>query len=676
MTSEDKRETPIGNDINSVKTERLIAALGSDDHDTRRRTIAELQSSDKSAVAPMLRALNSENPDIRSGSAEVLSGYGEALMPTFIRILTTGKENARDGAARAIGRCGKSSLRYIEEIINDNDYRKRRGAVQALGYLGEKDPSVTEILTAFLYDKNEKVSLQSAKSLKYLKWKPQNKMEAAAYFYASGEVKKGARYPVETVSVAVRDFKNPDVQRRKKAAKHLSEINSEIVIQPLAALLQDNSDEVRYTAIKAISNINERRFVPYLVKAMEDKNSNIRNEAAWGLDRYGWKPRTYWEKTRYLIIKEKWIEIIQLKDYAIPVLIEYLCDENPAVRLKVTEVLKAMGKPGYSAINEALKSENPLLRKRAAEAAAIIKNKISGQKSGGNANIKNIPGQENIEEEMLRRREDLKDKGLKSSDAWNLILTKSGIRPFAAERLSKALSSENEMVRSSAAEKLAGMDSVSEEPLLHLLKDRKNSVKIAAIESLGELKSKKSVPHLVNLLRYENRSTCITVIEALGKIKDPESVIPMLKISAEGDSELKNTVSAAVSGMETAALPTLKDALEGNNSGIRVAAIEALAGIKHTISIRYAVRMLNDSDSQVRESAVNALKDMSDFMFNNIMDESGRLATQGTAPEKTGIIEALSRINDLRAKQAILPFTKDKNETVRKKACARMEQSP
>jgi HEAT repeat protein len=676
MTSENKRETPTGNDISSIKTERLISALGSDDHDTRRKAIAQLQSTGKSAVAPLLKVLNSENPEVRSGAAEVLSGYGEALMPTLIRILTTGKDNARDGAARAIGRYGKNSVRYIEEIINDNDYRKRRAAVQALGYLGEKDPSVTEILTEFLYDKNEKVSLQSAKSLKYLKWKPQNKMEAAAYFYASGEAEKGARYPAETVSVAIRDFKNPEAERRKKAARHISVIKSEIVIQPLAALLQDTSEEVRYTAIKAISNINERRFVPYLVKALADKNSNIRNEAAWALDRYGWRPHTYWEKTRYLIIKEKWVDIIPLKDYAIPVLTEYLCDENPDIRQKVTEVLKAMGKPGYSAINDALKSDNPMMRKRAAEAAAMIKKNDSARKKDADNKSRSISGQENIEEELLRRREGLKNKGLKSSDAWLLILKKSGIRPFAAEKLSKALSSENEMVRSSAAEKLAGMESASEEPLLHLLKDRKPSVKIAAIESLGELESKRSVPYLVNLLRHENRPICITVIEALGKIKAPESIIPMLRISAEGDSELKKRVSAAVSGMGTAAIPTLKGALEESDKKITIAAIEALAGIKHNLSITYAVRMLNDSDTQVRESAINALKKMSNYMFNNIMDESGRLATQGTEKEKTGIIEALSGINDLRAKQAITLFTKDKNETVRRKALSCMEKSP
>ena len=149
----------------------------------------------------------------------------------------------------------------------------------------------------------------------------------------------------------------------------------------------------------------------------------------------------------------------------------------------------------------------------------------------------------------------------------------------------------------------------------------------------------------------------------------------MLRTSAEGDSELKKRVSAAVSAMGTAALPTLKDALEGKDSQVTIAAIEALAGIKHNLSITYAVRMLNDSDSQVRESAINALKDMSNYMFNNIMNESGRLATQGTDPEKTGIIETLSRINDLRAKQAILPFTKDKNETVRRKALSCTEQS-
>jgi len=676
MTSKEKEEDSGINENNSTEIESFISALGSEDSDIRRRNIARLQSSGKAAVPLMIKALNSENSDIRSGAAEVLSGYGEALMPTFIKVLTSGKENARDGAARAIGRCGRNSVKYIEDIINDKDYRKRRAAVQALGYLGEKDSSVTEILAAFLYDKNEKVSLQSANSLKHLEWKPQNKLEAAAYYYATGEAEKGALYPSETVSVAIRDIKNPDVLRRKKAAKHLSKISSDIVIQPLAAFLQDSSDEVRYTAIEGISNINDRRFVPYLVKAMEDKNSNIRNEAAWALDRYGWKPRTYWEKTRYLIIKEKWVEILPLKDYAIPVLTEYLCDENPAVRLKVTEVFKAMGKPGYSAINEALKSENPLLRKRAAEAAAIIKQKTPVRKTGGDANTRNIHGQENIEEELLKRKEDLKNKGLKSSGAWYIILTKSGIRPFAAEKLSKALSSENEMVRSSVAEKLGSMESISEEPLLHLLKDRKYSVKIAAIESLGELKSKKSVPHLVNLLRYENRSVCITVIESLGKIKEPKSIIPMLKLSSEGDDELKRTVSAAVSGMETAALPILKEALEGSDRKTKIAAMQALAGIKNTISVTYAVRMLNDPDSRVRESAVNSLKEMSNFMFNNIMDESKRLATQGTDREKTGIITALSRINDLRAKQTIVLFTNDKNETVRKKAIACTKISP
>ncbi len=77
------------------------------------------------------------------------------------------------------------------------------------------------------------------------------------------------------------------------------------------------------------------------------------------------------------MVKERWADLVQMRENAVPTLVTGLCNQNPAIRIKCTEVLRAMGSIGYAAINDAMKSSDPVLKKAAIEAASRIKEKDS-----------------------------------------------------------------------------------------------------------------------------------------------------------------------------------------------------------------------------------------------------------------------------------------------------------
>ncbi len=115
--------------------------------------------------------------------------------------------------------------------------------------------------------------------------------------------------------------------------------------------LQDfRSDDyaVQNTAVKRISKIG-LPAVPALIKALNNENARVRENAAWALKKMG----------------EKTVE-------AVPALIKALKDEDARVCENSVNALAIMGEKAVPALIKALKDENALARKNAARTLAKI----------------------------------------------------------------------------------------------------------------------------------------------------------------------------------------------------------------------------------------------------------------------------------------------------------------
>ncbi|MDD4299632.1 MAG: HEAT repeat domain-containing protein [Methanomicrobium sp.] len=663
----DRRESEnIRDDIDSELKE-LMLSLGSKDWKIRENAAIRLTEIGKPAIVYLLKSLDSDNSLVQTGAAEVLGTYGEAALPTLLKLVTTGKERVRDGAARAIGQNGDRALLPLKEALQDKDYKARRGAALSLGYLGYLGKEIEELLIGMLEDENEEVRIQAATSLENLNWKPNRRSQMALYYNAKNDLNALAKLGKDSIPILKKEIIGSNTEKKKYIAGILPRIIDEQGLILLIKLLEDSDNQVRQKAVEAIGDSGDKRLVQYLVKALEDSDSYVRMEAAWALDKTGWKPSGNGQKARYLIVREKWTDLLQMREAALPYLIESLKDKNPGVRLKSTEVLRAMGNTGYAAINEALKSEDPELKKGAAEAASLIKKKNAEAASVKPDQKQKTPDEE-VEEQLKRQKATMAARNTAKEDFWASLMRKNGLDEERVLRFSKALSDKNEIVRAAAIENLKSAGNAGAECMIILLSDEKNTVKIAAIESLGDMKVKKAAPYLVKLTKDKNENIRMASAHSLGQIGEPKTLPAIIKLFSDTNSSVRKEASDSAARFGNFALVLLKNTFLEQDMTVRMTAIRSVSKIIDSSSISLCVRMLNDSEFDVRECAVKALRILSENLFNSLIDESQRIVIQGTFMEKSGMIAALSGIEDLRAKEAVSVFKSDPNEAIRNRA--------
>ena len=645
----------------------LIKLLSSKNWEERGNAAIRLSEIGQPAVVQLLKALDSENSLIQTGAAEVLGTFGEAALPTLLKVVFFGKERARDGAARAVGQNGAAAIPQLKEALaNKESASIRSGAVLCLGYMGYMSQDVEGLLVEALRDSDQNVRIQAAKSLENINWIPKTKTQRAQFFLAKGDYNSIAKLGKDALPAIQSEVLSGSTESKKKIAEILPKIAAEESLYVLLKLIEDPDAQVRQKTVAAMSEASDRRLIPYIIKSLDDEDSYVRMEAAWSLDRKGWKPSNNDEKAKYLMIKEKWTELLQMRDAAVPILIASLKDKNPGIRLKSTEVLRAMGNVGYAAINEALKSEDPALKAGAMEAVAVIKKKNAAAAKAQSEKKKAQTPDEEVEEQLKRHKEEMKARNgnSKTEEQWAKIMRKNGLDEDRIARFSKALSDENEIMRAAAVENLKATGNCGIECMIILLADPKNNVRIAAIESLGDLRAKRAAKYLVKLIKDKNENVRMACVHSLGQMHDPETLGSIVGRLFDPNAAVRNKAIETVAKFGSEALPHLKEHLSIQDMAVRIIAIRTISKISHPDSIALCIRMLNDTEYDVRQCAEAALLALADTQFNPLVDYAFKISKRGKSLEKTGIIAVLAQIKDSRAQQAIAFFLQDSDEKV------------
>jgi HEAT repeat protein len=235
------------------------------------------------AVKPLIKALNYEFYSSDQGkAAEALGNIGGSVAcEALIRALSSPDWVLRQAAAAALGKIrDQRSLEPLINALNDKNWFVRLKAAQSLSKL--RFAKAKKSLAKALTDPSSSVRRQAANSLDELDWIPDSDTERAFYYIATlcfpEVVRLGEPAVKPLIQILRTDLEEPI---EKMIMSALVEIAREIVepaISPLIEALKDPIGRVRSSIAVILEQVG-KPAVPFLMKAKEDDNPNVREAA-------------------------------------------------------------------------------------------------------------------------------------------------------------------------------------------------------------------------------------------------------------------------------------------------------------------------------------------------------------------------------------------------------------
>jgi len=251
-------------------------------------------------------------------------------------------------------------------------------------------------------------------------------------------------------------------------------------------------------------------------------------------------------------------------------------------------------------------------------------------------------------------------------------------RDTAVPALLSVLRDENAAVRLAAVQSLGNLsDPRAVDALVQALKtDTDPEVREAAAEALGEIDSPRAVPGLIAALGSEKVGAVRAKIAwALGEIDDKRSgaVEALGAVVRDPDAEVRRQAVWALGELEAAtAVPMLIPALKDADTETRKQAAWALGEIQSKDAVEALTPVTKDADVEVRKQAVWALGNIEDKRALPALEAAVRDAN---VEVRRQAIESIGQLDDLhKAPPALITALKDEDEEVRKSAVEALGQ--
>ncbi|HOL62255.1 MAG TPA: HEAT repeat domain-containing protein [Elusimicrobiales bacterium] len=204
----------------------------------------------------------------------------------------------------------------------------------------------------------------------------------------------------------------------------------------------------------------------------------------------------------------------------------------------------------------------------------------------------------------------------KTSQPQTIEVKTDSAQTAAQDTLSGKINSPDPIVRRQTIMEMAQTRDLKYAPVIEkYLEDENKLVKMAAIESLGTMRSEGSSDKILNLLSVSNdkdiKNSCIIAISYMPKLEKPEALVKValqepdenLKVSA-----IRTLGSFGVKNIEQDMIKTLNDKKASVN--LRVAAANYLSSIKSDKSSDIFLKLLKDENNLLRIEAIRAAGDM------------------------------------------------------------------
>lgn len=346
---------------------------------------------------------------------------------------------------------------------------------------------------------------------------------------------------------------------------------------------------------------------------------------------------------------------------ATSVLVQYVRDQSPSVRMKALEALLAVGNS----------SATP----------ALIRVLRSGEEDDVLLAIRTLGeiGDDRAVEPLVRLNSEYTSRFTESKimgpPTRSIILALGSIAsPKASRFIIENLSVKGDVTKSYAIEALGIIGCAeSKDALLRLLREDADSCP-DSIRALGLVGDADIAPHLHPFLRSGQKELYPTVAHALARIGSPESFDPLWEVygeelstsSRERDSashSLLYSIGDALcridkSRMETHLIPFL----EHENTGIRRRAVLALSEIASERSIEPLMSLLGDSDDAIWSTASYVVARVGG---KSILSKVVPLLKSTNEFERASAVAIVAEVDGKESTELILPMRYDKSIAVR-----------
>ncbi len=411
-----------------------------------------------------------------------------------------------------------------------------------------------------------------------------------------------------------------DAGIRRLAVSALGKLKDERAANPLVKALHDRDAAVREASAEALREIGDRRAMEPLVAALKDESSGVRWRAASALESLGWSPANDTQKALQLVALGKLEKAGQLGSAAIEPLIATLKTSVYYKRMQAVEALAWIGDPKVlKPLIEALKDEDSNVRAKVVEGLASL----------GDGR--------------------------------------------AVEPLILALRDQDARVRATTIEALSKLgDARAIEPLAKLLRDNAWDVRMAAVEALGKFRDIRVILHLVNCLKDKDRDTRLAAVISIGRIGDVAAIEHLVMSLTDEHDQIRQTAASVLrrlnkewekSAEAKNAAAALRQRAQSTDYWVRQAAVEVLTKIGE---LDAALESELETKLSKATDPMQARKQTTLEAFLISLDDGDRDLRHAAA-------EALGRLAEKRAADALAKHIQDKDEAVRKAAASSLQ---
>jgi HEAT repeat protein len=534
-------------------SEDLTGYLNDPDPDIRCDVISALGSiRDKGALLELHKALQDEDGQVRIIAIQSIAEFADTSSAVpLINVMTSKEEffydlggdlsgnyrwEIQEKAAHALGRINDHrSVQALLDILKDDDAEYMLGAIlQSLIKLGDRKG--IEAAAGYLNDPDVAKRRKAARSFCYSKDNSVLEFIIEALVDEDNIVKINALEAIENIAgekdiiPVVLLLKDNDSDVRAKTIEVIARVGGEKAAKHITPLLCDPASSVRKKAAEILGNLGGKESVEPLIRLLQDNDEGVAAEVILSLGKIGDRSGI---SPLIAALKDKKM-IIALRSRAIFSLIRISAEEGfqAATDILADKVedkeLRLMALRSLKDYDKQ-QSEAVLLPLLNDEADAVKKEAAIFLSNNGNDSGFDI---------MVSS---LNDKDCNCiAEAFNAIKNIKSERAIAA--LFDGLKSKDVNMRCGAAIAIceAG-DKDAVESVIEMLKDEKKEVRRAAIIGLGRLCDKRAIRHFVaSLFDYELFDDLrYEIAISLKKIDIDESTILLLNVLSN-KSESRN----------------------------------------------------------------------------------------------------------------------------------------
>jgi len=640
---------------NDIVVDQLIDALRDNDWLVKMNSAYALGDiREKRSVKPLVEVLGDDEPKVRASASEALGQVGdESAIPFLIKRLNESEQEVRAAVIHALIRFGDRSIEPLIEALNDRRSMVRINAAKALEGIG--GTSIIQPLIQLLKE-DEHIDVRSEIAIilgtigDTIVIQPLiDALQDSETNVQNSAVMALTNIGAPTVQPLIAELNSNNTSVRIGAIRVLGNLKHQDAIDPLTQLLEREEEqyETRCLAATSLGTIGDSKAIGALLNALKSEIPPLRRKAVEALVMIG-EPSVaalYELADRDRDWRVRWRAIESLgriggKDHQ-EILIKSLGDQDEEVRRHSVQLLLSIGNSNTSErIIKALEEKKPIDYRYAIEALG----RIGDEKAVRFLLIV-------FEDEQMR-------------DYWpNIAVAMSHSSPYVTASLLKKLTDPDLDVSVNALEALgrSGQKEVVSPIVRSLVKETHSSAKSAAIVSLGRLRAREAVPHLIDALKGNDTKLQKEAAIALGEIQDEQAIKPLFDILKEdlnpGDRPLRKEVVEALGRFKKApskaiialAVPILKNR-ENEDPKVRLRAAQVLGYYPQDEAIQTLIFALTD-DGIVRKEALDALvrigKPAVPFLVMSLEDE--RPIVRAEAANALGRIRDPSAVTPLQA---------------------------